>query len=132
MKTSISNISRVITSQTKSGTIPSELPKQIAAYLLEENRTGDVYSILRTVQQDWADGGNVEAIVTSAFPISSSTRSDIIDVLKKSYPNAKSFKIIEELDQSVVGGVKVNTANEQLDLSIATKLGKFKQLTSQA
>ena len=44
--------------------------KEVAAYLLAENRVGELDSILRDVQADWAEAGYVEVLASSAFPLS--------------------------------------------------------------
>ncbi len=130
MKAHINVISQAIIKQTKIKQSKAKLAETIAAYLLEEKRTGDLYSILRTIQQDFADNGYVEASVTSAYPLTDQAKADVENILKKSYPDAKTIKLNAKLDEATIGGVVLNTANDQLDLSIASKLGKFKQLTA--
>jgi F0F1-type ATP synthase delta subunit len=130
MKTSISQLAKIISEQTKGGSLPKNYDLEIAAYLLDEGRTGDLSSLLRSVQEDWAEAGLVEANVYSAFKLSSKTLKDIEIEVKKIYPRSKKIRLIEILDPKLIGGVRVSTANNQMDLSISTKLSKFKQLTA--
>ena len=129
MKASISSIASIISSKTIGGIPPKNLSKDIAAYLLDEGRTGELSSLLRTVQEDWAQQGLVEATVSSAFSVNESVKKDIKTEIKKIYPNAKNINLIMEHDPSLVGGIKISTANDQMDISILSKLSKFKQLT---
>ena len=129
MKAYISSIASIISSKTIGGIPPKNLSKDIAAYLLDEGRTGELSSLLRTVQEDWAQQGIVEATVSSAFSVNESVKRDIKTEIKKIYPNAKNINLIMEHDPSLVGGIKISTANDQMDISILSKLSKFKQLT---
>ena len=129
MKTYISSLSSIISKKTINGGQSKDLPKEIAAYLLDHGRTGELSSLLRSVQEDWANDGRVEATVVSAFKVSKTTETYIKTELKKVYPNAKSITLLYEIDPKLVGGLKISTANYQMDLSMLSKLSKFKQLT---
>lgn len=105
------------------------LSQEIAAYLLAEGRTGELDSILRDVMQYRADNGIVEVTAVDAYPLSSPIRNDITTLIKSLFPTAKQIIISEEIDSKVIGGVRLELANQQLDLSIRSKLNRFKQLT---
>jgi F0F1-type ATP synthase delta subunit len=107
-----------------------KLSKEIAAYLLNDGRVGDLDSILRDIQADWAEAGYVEVLASSTFPLSEKVKLDIKSRMKKLYPRAKRIIVTEIHDEDVIGGVRLNLANQQLDLSIEAKLNKFKQLTT--
>ena len=109
---------------------PKELAAEIAAFLLHERRVGELDSIMRDVMQYRADNGIVEVVAASAFPLSPATRGDIEAEIKRAYPAAKEVVISPRLDESVVAGVRLTLANQQLDLSIRNKLNKLKQLTA--
>ena len=130
MKTSISHLASIIANKTKNGNLPNGYAKAIAAYLLDEGRTGDLSSLLRSVQEDWAENGLVEATITSAFNISEKTKRDIEKKIREIYPNAKKIILISEHDPRLIGGVRITTANNQMDITISSKLSKFKQLTT--
>jgi F0F1-type ATP synthase delta subunit len=127
MKTPRTIIARIITDKLGKQS-PKRLSHEVAAYLLENNRVGELDSLLRDVQQQRADVGMVEAVAVSAHPLTDKVRSDIKAQVKAAVPSAKSIIISEQLDPDMVGGVKIELANQQLDLSIRSKLNKFKQL----
>jgi F0F1-type ATP synthase delta subunit len=121
-------ISHYIADTTIKSGINKHLAKEVAAYLLNENRTSELESILRDVRQDWANDGTVEVIAVSAFDLSEKVRSDIKSEIKKLYPRAKSIIVTHQYDPTVIAGVRLELANQQLDLTVQSKLNKFKQL----
>lgn len=129
MKTSRMVIARVITKKIAKVS-PKQLSREVAAYLLEEGRVGELDSLLRDVMQQRADAGTVEADVVSAHDLNDAIRGDIRARVGALYPKADEIIINEQLDSDVVGGIKVELAHQQLDLSIRSKLNRFKQLTA--
>jgi F0F1-type ATP synthase delta subunit len=129
MKQPRTKISKVIADKTLKGGISEQLAKEVAAYLLSANRTRELNSILRDVQVTWAEAGHVEVTAFSAHPLSAEIRDEIKRQVGKLYPTAKQIQVIEEHDSSVIGGVRLELPNQQLDLSVAAKLSKLKQLT---
>ena len=130
MKTPRTRISSTIADRTLKNGSSAQLAKEVAAYLLAENRVGELDSILRDVQADWAKAGYVEVLAASAFPLSADVRANITKQVKSLYPDAKQVIVTEVPDPTVIGGVRLSLANQQLDLSVEAKLNKFKQLTA--
>jgi F-type H+-transporting ATPase subunit delta len=106
------------------------LAKEVAAYLLAEGRVGELGSVLRDVQADWAKAGYVEVLAASAHPLSADVQKNIESQIRSLYPDAKRVIVTEVLDPTIIGGVRLSLANQQLDLSVEAKLNKFKQLTA--
>jgi F0F1-type ATP synthase delta subunit len=71
----------------------------------------------------------VELTAVSAHELDTKVVDDIKSKISQAYPGAKDFIINQQLDPSVVGGVRLELANQQLDLSVRNKLNAFKQLT---
>ncbi len=131
MKTPRTRIARIIADRTmKSGVSSKRLAQEIAAYLLSERRVNELDSVLRDVQADWAEAGFVEVVARSAHNLTSANKAEIAKRIKQLYPDAKRIIVTEVYDPEVIGGVRLNLANQQLDLSVEAKLNKFKQLTS--
>ena len=129
MKTPRTRLAGAIADRTlKDGASP-KLAQEIAAYLLSEGRVSELNSILRDVQADWANAGYVEVLAASAHALSSEVKANITKQAKSLFPAAKQIVVTEVHDPSVVGGVRLNLANQQLDLSVEAKLNQFKQLT---
>jgi len=113
------------------GELPEKrLAQEVAAYLLAERRTGELDSLLRDIMQYRADHGIVEVTAVSAHELTGQTRREIEAQVHELYPHATKVIISTQLEPSVIGGVRVELANQQLDLSIRAKLNRFKQLTT--
>lgn len=121
-------IARAIAERTLKQGVSRRFSKEIAAYLLSERRVNELDSVLRDVQADWAAAGHVEVLAASANPLSVTVKADIARLVKRVMPDAKRIMVTETRDPSVIGGVRLNLADRQLDLSVQTKLNKFKQL----
>ena len=104
------------------------LSRSLAAYLMSEHRVQELDSILRDVMDDWAKVGYLEVLAFSAYPLTPGLKKDIVARIKAISPQAKQIVVTEQLDPTVVGGVRLRLANRQLDLSVEHKLHQFKQL----
>jgi len=131
MKAPRTRIARVVADQTLSGGVSRRLSAEVAAYLLSERRTSELDSVLRDVQADWAEAGYVEVMASSAHPLTAAVKADITKQAKRLYPAAKQIIITEVHDPAVIGGVRLDMAGRQLDLSVRNKLNRFKQLASE-
>lgn len=105
------------------------LAQEVAAYLLAEKRTSELESILRDIMQYRIDHGKLEAEVVSAHDVSNNVLEDVKQLLQTAYPKAETILITQSQDTDVIGGIKINMPNEQLDMTIKAKLSKFKNLT---
>ncbi len=98
------------------------LPEEIAAYLTRERRVKDLDSLMRDValirQQQY---GLTEATATSALPLSPEVKRDI-----KTYLKADKLILNEEQDPALVGGLRLESGDTQLDVSIHNRLRKLK------
>jgi F0F1-type ATP synthase delta subunit len=106
------------------------LAKEIAAYLLEERRTSELESVLRDIMQYRADQGILEAKVISAHEVHQEVLNDVKQLLHTAYPAAKTIHVSPRIDSDVIGGIRIDMPNEQLDLTVAAKLATLKRLTA--
>jgi F0F1-type ATP synthase delta subunit len=125
-----SRIAEVIAKRSLKPVPARKLAREIAAYLLVEHRSADLESLLRDILQYRADQGIVEVRATSAHSLNARLRSDIKAQIRELYPSAKQVIIDEELDETVLGSIRLELANQQFDASLRTKLNRFKQLTA--
>lgn len=128
-KVSRTRIANTIAKHTLGGGANKGYAGEIASYLLSENRVSQLDSILRDVQTVWADEGYVEAIVTSAHPLTASMKQEITAQVKNQYQGARKITITETRDPELMGGVRISLPHSQLDLSVRAKLNKLEQLT---
>ena len=130
MKQPRTRIANVIATKTLKSGVSKRFSEEIAAYLLNERRVNELDSVLRDVQADWAIDGYVEVLASSAHPLSVEVKAEISKQIRRIYPDAKQIVVTEIHDPEIVGGVRLNLSNQQLDLSVQAKLNKFKQLTA--
>jgi F0F1-type ATP synthase delta subunit len=130
MKTRRAPIARSIADRTLAKGVSKQLSREVAAYLLSEGRVGELDSLLRDVQADWAASGHLEVLASSAHPLTAAVRADITAQVKQLYPDVKQIIVTEVHDSAVIGGVRLNLPNQQLDMTVEAKLNKFKQLTT--
>jgi len=129
MKQSRQPLAKIMAQRTATAN-SKQLAEDIAGYLLAEKRTADLDSLMRDIQQIRADQGIVEVNAITSHELSSNSIAEIKSTIKKNYPNAKTIIVNPVIDPDIVGGVRLTLANEQLDLSVRSKLNKFKQLTT--
>jgi F0F1-type ATP synthase delta subunit len=128
MKVSRVRIADVVAEDSmKKGFSESEA-RSIAAYLLSNRRTAELDSLLRDIRGAWAERGFIEVTATCAHELSEEVQQDITAEVRKLYPTANQIVIVQKHDPTIVGGVRIEFANRQLDLSVEAELNKFKAL----
>ena len=125
-----SEIATAIAKRTMEESDPVRLRSAIASFLLEENRISELDSIMRDVLAYRTLQGHVEVTVVSAYPITKQVREDVLIAVKEEFSGAISYVINEKIDESVVGGLRIEFDGEELDLTVKSKLNTFKRLTS--
>lgn len=107
------------------------LAKQIAAYLIDSGKTGQLNSLVRDVMQMQKSKNNVlELTAISAHELGQEQIDDIESLVKNTSPGSGKVIINRQIDPSIIGGVRLEFANHLLDLSASAKLSRLKQLTS--
>ncbi len=125
-------LAEVIGSKTLQIKDRQQLANSIAAYLASDLKTKSINldSLMRDVMQYRLEHGIVEAVAVSAHELDDRVISDIKSLLKEHFPDAKSVLVDQKIDASLVGGVRIELPQENLDLSVRSKLNLFKRLAS--
>lgn len=130
MKTPRHQIAAVLADQTlEPGFDADNFSRSVAAYLLNEHRTSELNSLLRDIMQKRAEQGIIEVLAVSAHELSTEVTEQIKSTVRELYPEAKKIIISPVKDVEVLGGVRLELPNQQLDLTVRGKLNRFKQLT---
>jgi F0F1-type ATP synthase delta subunit len=124
-------LAEIIGKKTLNITDKDKLAKSIASYLSTEHRSVDLNSLTRDIMQYRLDHGIIEAVALSAHPLTPEVIKDIKAMLKEHYPHAKEVLVDSQIDESLVGGVRIELPREDLDLSIKSKLNLFKRLVAE-
>lgn len=99
-----------------------KLTETIAAYLVESRRTGELDAIMREVARLREKQDDVtEVTATSAFKLNDGARKAI-----KSLMGRKQLIINEVVDPELLGGVRLETSEELLDLTVRNRLNQLK------
>lgn len=102
-----------------------DITAKIAGYLLTERRVDEADLIVRDTEIALAARGVVVADLTSAHGLSAEAHAAIEKFLTVSM-NAKKVAFRETNDPSVIGGVRIETAGQQLDATLKTRLNQLK------
>ncbi len=129
MSTKRQQLAEVIGQRTMHASNTKELVREVAAYILSENLTAQFESLMRDIMQYRAEHGIIEAVAVSAHELGDEVHREIKQLLQTELPHAKSILVRGKHDDSVIGGVRVELPNQQLDLTIRRKLATFKRLT---
>lgn len=131
MKEPTHQVAAVLAKRTmQSGFDERQFAREVAAYLLDTGRTGQLNSLARDMVKERVENGVVEVTAVSAHELTESVRADIRSQVEQLYPNAKNIIMNERVDANVIGGVRLEFPEQQLDLSVRSKLNRFKALTT--
>lgn len=98
------------------------LSEMLAAYLVQNRRSGELDSIMREVmRQRETNNGMVEITATSAFKLNDATKKAISTLL-----GAENTIINEVINPEMLGGVRLETSEKQLDLTVRNRLNRLK------
>lgn len=89
--------------------------------LCEEDLLGELSGCLEAFRERYnADHGIVEAMVTSAVPLSAGEREKLLARLQAK--TGKTIHLTEKTDPSVLGGLRLDLAGERLDGTVQRRL----------
>ena len=122
-KVSVSQVIDLITSVLKVKL--SEGALNFLHTLLEHGRL----SVLPEVAHQYrvllnAQSGFSEAVIYSAFPLDASAKAAVTEVLEKRF--SRQLQTSVEIDESLIGGVRVVVGDEVLDTSVKSRLEEMK------
>jgi F0F1-type ATP synthase delta subunit len=98
---------------------------ELGAYLIDSGRVREIELIVRDIKIALLASGTVLVRTTSARPLSSEAKQSIESFIRDSYGAKASVVFDETIDVSVIGGVKLETPDKQIDATIKTKLEKL-------
>lgn len=98
-----------------------KLSRQLAAYLIESRRTKELNLMIRDIQYVTAEKGHVMGTVTTANELSASMKKSI-EAYAKKQTGASHLELDAVVDETVLGGVKLDLPGQELDATIARQL----------
>lgn len=118
-------IAQAINSLLEEKTNPNEISSSLAAYLIEERRTGDMDNILRQLESIRSQNGIREVTITSAFTPGDSITQAVQRVFSDYYGRVKTLAIRYRNQPEVIGGLRAETSDALLDFTIASRLQRL-------
>jgi F-type H+-transporting ATPase subunit delta len=103
------------------GTPVKEALQEVAAYLHDSGRTREQELLVRDIEEAMAARGVVVADVSSARPIDASIEAKI-----KTMTGAKVLQVRQSVDESLLGGIRVDVPGKRFDGTIRHKLNALK------
>ena len=102
-----------------------KIAQQLAAYLIWTRRTKELSLIVRDIQFYLAEHGHIAGTITSAHDLSASTLKEI-EAFTKQKTGAKHVSLDTAIDESLIGGIKLEVPGYELDSTIARQLTTLK------
>jgi len=106
-----------VADKLQAGASASEVMREIAAYLIDTKRTRELELLVRDIEDALATRGVVVADVTTAHALGKELKSEIGALV-----GAKKLQIRETIDESVLGGVRIDLPGKRFDGTIRHKL----------
>lgn len=111
-------LARYVAKQLQAG--DKTVIQELAAYLVDEGRTGEIELVLRSIYDELEQSGIVIADVTTAHGLDGTMKAEIKQLL-----GAEQLELREHKDASVLGGVRIATASRVLDATLKNRLTKL-------
>ncbi len=116
-----------LVTKDKKGTEQKSTLERVTKFMARKRLISKAPEILDSLSKIYdKTEGRVTVNLTSATKLKEETKKEIIHLLKKHY-SAKEFIFIESIDQSLLGGVRIELNNEVIDLSIKNKIGQLQE-----
>ena len=125
-KQSNKTVARAVVAELQAGRSIKRVSKSLASYLIEERRMNDVGAIIRDVEKQMLVLDKTLYVhATAAHELSAAMRKEI-GALFADKSDAKHVHIEETINPDVIGGVRCETAEHRLDLTVRRQLQRLK------
>lgn len=120
-------LARYAVEEMMAGKRLSVLTENLAAALIASGRRKEVELLLSDIDQELEDRGLVaRAHITSARQLSAELQHELSAKIKK-MAGVKDVVITHDIDEKVLGGFRVETANHSWDKTVARQLTAIKE-----
>lgn len=127
MATSRRVLAKAVATKIAAGANTAQIGQQLAAYLVLHKMTDQTEMLLGDIAYELAQQKqHLFATAKSAHPLTKELRAQIRDYLAKHY-NVTQVELAEITDESLVGGLLIETPSETRDATIRAKLRRLQQ-----
>lgn len=99
--------------------------KELAAHLVDTGRTRELELIIRDIEARLLASGTALVTVVSARELSDEAKQSIEQLVKAEQSNVKQVILREQIDESVIGGVRIELPGSVADFTVKAKLDKL-------
>lgn len=126
-----SAIARTLIARLQAGEPMQDVSKKLAAYLIDERRQGEARTIIREVERRMLNEFGVLYVrATSAHALNQAQIATIQQTFMDHASGAANKVVVEQIiDPTVIGGVRCETADARLDLTVRRQLQQLKKQT---
>ncbi|GJE95449.1 F0F1 ATP synthase subunit delta [Phanerochaete sordida] len=113
----------------------SDLTKNLFSVLSENGRLSETVGVIEGFNELVSKHkGELTVTITSAGPLPRDAQSRLEATLKQSQAaqNAKSLKVVNKINPSILGGIVVDFGDKSIDLSVASRVNKLNNLLQQS
>jgi F-type H+-transporting ATPase subunit delta len=126
-KISRRSLARYAVDELLSGRSSAGIAKELAATLTEDGKTGEVEFLVGDIAWELERRGELAVgTVTSATKLTSQLMDSLASQIKKA-TGTKQVLLNEEVDKSVIGGLRVETSGRVWDATISRKLSRIRE-----
>lgn len=116
-------VARYVAKQLSDG--DKDAATQVAAYLIDTGRTGEVDLLVRDIETALMDGGTVVADVVAMNKLSQSLQAEVVSYIK-TQTAARDVQLRESVDADQLGGVKISLPGAEYDATLRRRIAKLK------
>ena len=126
-KISRRSLARYAADQLLGGSSAKSVAKHLAAALINSRSEKAASLLLDDINYELQSRGHLSsAMLTSARPFSASSKKQITSLVKK-LAQVRQVVLAEQIDKSVIGGVRIQTAEGTWDKTVTAELSRLKE-----
>lgn len=124
-KLSRRKLSAYAASRISNGESNKTVLRDVAAYLIDTGRKSEARLVVRDIEAMLLNEGTAIGTVTSARRLSQAALQSIEAFVKQTTTGVKSVVLRQQIDESLIGGMKLELPGKQLDASVKANLDKI-------
>jgi len=125
-------IAQAVVSLIEQGMSSIQISNAVAAYVVAQRCTRELDAIMREVSSLRATKGIREATIISARELDDKVQNQLEKIVANNYSNTQKVISNKVIDPDMVGGVRLETDDLRLDMTIRNRLRYLLQLTAKA
>lgn len=125
MKLSRRKLSGHVATRLLNGDGAKLVMKELAAHLIDTGRTRELELIVRDIETHLLANGTALATTISARKLTDEAKQAIEKFVKAGQLGVKNVVLREQIDESVIGGVRIELPGSIADFTVKAKLDKL-------